>query len=146
MQLAGVPERILSTIERNIDVLAGTFGFIADPLAQGLDKAIPFAIDRIKKWLPGIMKDPMFPLTFALENPNYYISQGAIAALAGWIMEQVTGDIHPVLPRLGSLLKKGGVAIAIGSLIGAYTWLPGLKAEGSSSSSSSSGLTGFVYK
>ena len=134
----GIVDKIVSALEARADILGMLYGFLADPLGggRGLAGAPGFMIDRISRWAPV---HPGDVLRLVISWPHVYpFTPGITAAIGGYILREVAGELDPKIMRLGNFLKKFGVSTAVSSIIAGFLWLPGLLAGSSSSPSSSS--------
>ena len=134
----GIVEKIVSTLEARADLLGALYGILADPFGggRGLLGAPEFMMDRISKWK---LVSPGEVFRLVLSWPAAYpLVPGITAAVGGYIIREVAGELDPKIMRLGNFIKKFGVSTAISSIIAGFLWLPAILPDGSSSSPSSS--------
>lgn len=127
MNISKTVNKILRPIESNAQLIGGALGFIQDPMAQG-DQMVDFIKARLQGWkVPDLQK-----VWWYLMNHEHYSSfrNGIKAGIAGWILEELGGEFHPSIKRVGKAIKNLGTGAAIGSGIGALVWLPAINPHG----------------
>lgn len=154
MQLPGV-DKIVGLFEKNADIIGGVYGFMQDPLGdnRGFAGAVPFMFDRITHW--KVPKNFVEIYTWAFKDAKNYtaMKNGILAAIIGYFVKEVGGDINPTIRRLGSIIQKVGTGAAVGSAVAAFVFVPAIAASkpdpslytGRGGGGHGGGNSGYVY-
>jgi len=125
-------DRIVGFLERHAATIGAFYGIISDPVySVGWEGAIKFMMDRLMMWKPPDI-GKIFSLLTTLPPYAGPFKGGIMSMIAGWLMKEFGGELHPSISRLGAAVQSLGMGTTLGSVIGAFLWLPALDPPGES--------------
>jgi hypothetical protein len=126
MELETAVGKIFEKIEGKATLLGGIYALLADPMAdgRGLTGMPQFIMDRLTHFNLSSVAKYFDHLMWAIQNPGKYpITPGLAASILGWAAEELGGDFHPIIKRLGKFTKNLGIGMILGSLLAVFLWM-----------------------